>query len=521
MKHLRKIIISGIIILSISFSGCSGSSSDDSASAGEASASAGVFQAGAAIKALVPADNPEWYKEVCLGGFGILGVRNFGKLLTARAKGVHDSPYARAMVLEQDGSTIAFLVIDAAMISNNVIEEIADGVAMRTGIPSRNVLVAVTHSHSSLDLLGYMGGVSPQYRKFLINASIQVVVNAFEDMTPARLMISQTQYQPSVIIKENGENAQKNGEDLKWIYNRRGWTTLSDEEADAERAKGFKPNFTHPDVDFTINVLEAVDIETGQSKGVMINYACHPVIVTDDSSDISRDFCGYLVDYVQKQIHAPAIFIQGTQGDVNPGDWEDFDANKNNCYGFAKQLGEDVAKQALQAMNEEQVPISSGIHFERSTVNVSIDNPLFITLLYVQRSLIDMTFTGENRAKALATYIRLGNELQIAAYPGETLTHIGLGIKEGEHVGKDGSPVKAIEGTKQVMKAPFKMVTALTGDALLYLVPSAEWEKSPDPMPGVFGTPYEEQMSMALNGVFADDLRKAVNRMIKADTGIK
>ncbi len=522
MRQQRNIIFAVMILSLVFLSGCSSSGGgDDSPASAEAMTTEGTFLAGAAIKVLVPKDNPDWYQEVCLGGFGILGVRNWGKLIIARAKGVHDAPYARAMVVEQGGSKIAFLVIDAAMISNNVIRDITDGAAARTDIPSKNILVAVTHSHSSLDLLGYMGGVSPEYRKFLVDASIQTVVDANDDKTPSRLLVSQTQYQPSVIRKENGENAKKNGADLKWVYNRRGWTTLNEEDADKERSEGFKPNFTHPDVDFTINVLEAVDIETGQPKGVMINYACHPVIVTDDSSDISRDFCGYLVDYVQKRIHAPAIFIQGTQGDVNPGDWEDFDANKENCYGFARQLGEDVAKQALQAMTEEQVPIGNGIHFERSSVPVSIDNPLFLLLLYIQRSLIDMSFTGKNQAEALVTYIRLGKELQIAAYPGEAVTHMGLGIMEGDHVGKDGSPIKPIEGAKQVMKAPFKMVTALTGDALLYLVPSAEWENSPDPMPGVFGTPYEEQMSMSLNGVFADDLRNTVNSMIKADTGIQ
>jgi hypothetical protein len=71
------------------------------------------------------------------------------------------------------------------------------------------------------------------------------------------------------------------------------------------------------------------------------------------------------------------------------------------------------------------------------------------------------------------------------------------------------------------MKAPFKMVAGLTGDSLLYLVPSAEWENSPDPMPGMFGSPYEEMMSMSINGVFADDCREAANNLIKYDGEMK
>jgi hypothetical protein len=521
MKHLRKIIISAAILLSLVFSGCSGSSSDDSASAGgEASVSAGVFQAGAAIKTLVPSDNPEWYKEVCLGGFGILTIRNFSQLMSARATGVHDKPYARAIVITQGDNTVAFLVMDAAMLSNNVINEITKGAFMKTGIPQENIFVAATHSHSSADLLGYMGGVSEGYRTFLIDACIRTIVNAYEDRSPSRLMMSQTRYVPSVIFGEDGNTFIKNGEEITWVYNRRGWTTLNKEEADAEKAIGLKPNYTHPDVDPTINVLEAVDISTGKTKGVLINYACHPVIVTDTTTKISRDFCGYLVDYVQKRIGAPAIFIQGSQGDVNPVDWEDIGADENNCYFFAKQFGEDIAKQAITSMSDQSA-ISDDMYISRKTVNVDIDNPLFILLLGIQKSLIDMTFSAKNKAETSVSYIRLGKELQIITYPGEPVTHMGLGILEGEHIGKDGSVIDAMTGPKQIMKAPFKMVTGLTGDTFLYLVPSVEWKNSPDPMPGLFGTPYEEQMSMSLKGVFADECREAANKMINADTGIK
>ncbi len=522
MKHLRKIFISGIIILSLAFFGCSGSSSDDSDSAGgEASVQAGVFQAGAAIKALVPSDNPEWYKEVCLGGFGILTIRNFAQLLSARATGVHDKPYARAMVVSWEGDTVAFLVIDAAMLGNNVISEITEGASMKTGIPERHIFVSATHSHSSADLLGYMGGVSGNYRAFLIDACIRTIVNAYEDRSPSKLMISQTSYVPSGILDEKGNKIIKNGEEISWVYNRRGWTTLNKAEADAEKARGFKPNYTHPDVDSAINVLEAVDVSTGKAKGVLINYACHPVIVTDTTTKISRDFCGYLVDYVQKQIGAPAIFIQGSQGDVNPVDWEDIEADENNCYFFAKQFGEDVAKQAISSMSD-QTAISDDMHISQKTVSVDIDNPLFIILLGIQKSLIDMTFSAKNEAESRVSYIRLGKELQVVTYPGEAVTHMGLGISEGEHTGKDGSVIASMTGPKQIMKAPFKMVAGLTGDTYLYLVPSAEWKNSPDPMPGLSESiPYEEQMSMSLNGVFADVCRESANRMIKADTGIK
>jgi hypothetical protein len=516
MKQHRKLFyLILILFMTAGFSGCSATSDDDPVTAEEIS-SGEPFQVGASVKALVPPDNPDWYNEVCIGGFGILGIRNFSKLMTARADGVHDPLYSRAMVISMGSKTIAFLVLDAAMLSNNVIKDITEGASVKTGIPAWQIYVAATHSHSSMDLLGYMGGVSDEYRAFLVKACIQTIVNASEDKTPVKLLVSQTQYNRMPILKDGAEII-KNGETIKWVYNRRGWTTLS-----AEEAKNYvKPNYSYPDVDSTINVLEAVDLETGKPKGVLINYACHPVIVTDDSRNLSRDFCGYLVDYVQKELGAPAIFIQGTQGDVNPGDWEDFGADKTNCYEFARQFGEGVAKQAIASMSDQAI-ISDEMYISGSTVPVIIDNPLMKLLLSVQKSLIDMTFTGKNQAKAHLAYIRLGKELQIVTYPGEPVTHMGLGINADQHYGKDGAVIEAIVGPKQLMKAPFKMVAGLTGDTLLYLVPSAEWNNSPDPMAGISeDTPYEEQMSMSIEGVFADECRKAVNRMIEEDTEMR
>ena len=516
MKQQRKLfyLILALFMIIVSF-GCSTANNDDSVSAEEITP-VESFQMGASVKVLVPPDNPDWYNEVCIGGFGILGIRNFSKLMTARADGVHDPLYSRAMVISQGSKTIAFLVLDAAMLSNNVIRDITEGASEKTGIPAWQIYVAATHSHSSMDLLGYMGGVSDEYRAFLVKACIQTIVNAVDDKTPVELLVSQTQYNRMPILKDGAEII-KNGETLKWVYNRRGWTTLKTDEA-----KNYvKPNYSYPDVDSTINVLEAVDLETGKPKGVLINYACHPVIVVDTSRKLSRDFCGYLVDYVQKEVGAPTIFIQGTQGDVNPGDWEDFGADDTNCYAFAKQFGEGVAKQAIASMSDQAV-IGNEMYISGGAVPVIIDNPLLKLLLSVQKSVIDMTFTGKNQAETHVAYIRLGKELQIITYPGEPVTHMGLGINADEHYGKDSAVIKAIVGPKQLMKAPFKMVAGLTGDTLLYLVPSVEWKNSPDPMAGISAdTPYEEQMSMSLEGVFADECRIAVNKMIEADTGMR
>ena len=81
--------------------------------------------------------------------------------------------------------------------------------------------------------------------------------------------------------------------------------------------------------------------------------------------------------------------------------------------------------------------------------------------------------------------------LQLAAFPGESLTRNGLEVK-------------------QAMTAPHRMVLGLTGDALGYFIPSDEWMtgKNDD---------YEESISLGMT--VGDTSRDAMAAMIAADGG--
>lgn len=57
---------------------------------------------------------------------------------------------------------------------------------------------------------------------------------------------------------------------------------------------------------------------SGTPAGVVIHYACHPVIST--ANLISGEFSGVAMDAIERQTGATAIFLQGCSGDINPGD---------------------------------------------------------------------------------------------------------------------------------------------------------------------------------------------------------
>ena len=88
-----------------------------------------------------------------------------------------------------------------------------------------------------------------------------------------------------------------------------------------------------------------------------------------------------------------------------------------------------------------------------------------------------------------ATYLRFGEELQLVAFPGETLTRNGLSIKDS-------------------MKSPYRVVLGNTGDALGYFVPSDEW------MTGL-NDDYEEGVSLGSDA--GDRARDQIIPMIDLD----
>ena len=101
---------------------------------------------------------------------------------------------------------------------------------------------------------------------------------------------------------------------------------------------------------------------------------------------------------------------------------------------------------------------------------------------------------GQKTVQTQSSYLRVGSlagGLQLAAFPGESLTRNGLEVK-------------------QAMTAPHRMVLGLTGDALGYFIPSDEW------MTGL-NDDYEESISLGMT--VGDTSRDAMAAMIAADGG--
>ncbi len=82
------------------------------------------------------------------------------------------------------------------------------------------------------------------------------------------------------------------------------------------RWRNAKREPTQP-VDKTVGVIR-VDDADGKVLAVLVNYACHPVVLGPDNMQYSADYVGVMAKAVEEVLGGQCMFLQGACGDINP-----------------------------------------------------------------------------------------------------------------------------------------------------------------------------------------------------------
>ena len=221
-----------------------------------------------------------------------------------RAKGVHDDIYAKAVVLEQDGSAAAMITCDVTGIARHVVLAARKAVEAATGIPADRVMISATHTHTPFTpgLGGLERSLTPEGERyiaaFLSNIAL-AAKRAQDDLRPVKA---------SAAV----------GQEPALVFNRR--FLMKD------GATRFNPGFLNPDivrpqgpVDPDVNV---VYFESPDSKplSTIVNYALHQD--TTSGSLISADYAytlGRVLGLVKGE-DMLTVFSIGTAGNINHWD---------------------------------------------------------------------------------------------------------------------------------------------------------------------------------------------------------
>ncbi len=288
---------------------------------------------------------------------------------------LHDPLYATVLVIESAGNSLALVTCDLRSFVSTRVGELA---AQKFGI--RNTLIDVSHTHSG-PLTWELK--SPWYTE-AENKMVEAIGTAKASMFPATLEISTG----GIYL---GFNRRKiaNGVATMWWRN-------------AEKLP------SHP-LDSTVNVLR-VKNEKGETKAVLVNYACHPTILGPDNYAYSADYPGAMKKYIELQIPgATALFIQGAAGDINP--YRDKEPVDGQGFQAVEEMGQALGKLVISILPKSQ-PITGPLRTTSEVLEVK------------------NRWHPEQKIPIGWTAGAFGNSLCFAAFPGEPFVEHQITFRE-------------------------------------------------------------------------------------------
>jgi hypothetical protein len=110
-----------------------------------------------------------------------------GGMTSRTADSVTDPIHARALVLADEKTEIAIVVVDSCMMPRSLLDKAKSLATVRTGIPSDRILISATHTHTAPSTLACLGTkADPAYTPYLTEKIVEAIVAAQGNLQPAQ-----------------------------------------------------------------------------------------------------------------------------------------------------------------------------------------------------------------------------------------------------------------------------------------------------------------------------------------------
>ena len=389
----------------------------------------GALQAGAAAIDV----SPQHFPVNMLGQF----YENF-------AETAHDPLYARAIVLKNDQSCIAMVVVDNLGVDPAAIEAAKQLAAKQTNIPTHRIMVSSTHTHTAPPTaITTAGTTAAKYRELMINGIAESIVQAHQNLRAV----------------EFGFNAKPLADE---VFNRR-WHLKPGKMplnpfGELDQVKMNPGNNTSTldrpagptDPDITI-----ISLRDAKHKpySLFANYSLHYVGAVPRGG-VSADYFGEFARLMPIRLRASADFVammsNGTSGDINniPFGSTRPPRERFEQIQIVAQKSSDVAWHAYQEIPEHKTHVALNMlqreitlryrkptaeQLERAksilkiTDQTEVDRLPRLAVPYANRTVIAAARPETVNVKIQV--IRIG-DLGICCIPFETFVEIGLELKQ-------------------------------------------------------------------------------------------
>ncbi len=308
-----------------------------------------------------------------------------------QSDGIHDPLTARCLtIIDKNDKILVLIALDFIGIYGEQVKAMQQTINAYTGVDNQNIFIHAIHTHSGPDILANPS----RQRDYLstVNKNVgQAVRHALEASKNAIAIFSKGQTNAATVNRRNPERSVAN-------------------------------KFT---------TIKFVDQEQN-TIAMLLNYACHPVVLGPDNKKITADYVHYLRASIEESLGGTAIFFNASEGDINPPPiHQNYPYDRSGgTFAMSEQLGLQIGSDIQNAINEIDTT-DVEINFRTKTIS-DADRQTEI-------SIVDLGLA------------------QLAMVPGEPISTFGNALED-------------------MLPGKYPMIFGMTNDFIGYLMPDIEWE---------------------------------------------
>lgn len=367
-----------------------------------------------------------------------LGYRMSGYFHERLSTGTSNPLQAKAIVLRQGGASAAMVFCDIIGISPEVSARAREGATEKTGIPSENILIAATHSHTGPLYFGAL-------RKYLHDKAV-----AEHGADPCEKVNYSSEFVARLVEVIRRADAAGKGVRLKAGSAEQKGLSFNRRFHLKDGTVRFNPGVLNPDI---VKVAGPIDPEVGivsflcgdseSPVASLVNFALH--LDTVGGTLYAADYPYYVEQSLREKYGKDFVLLfgTGTCGDLNHIDVTMRERLKTDYIG--RTLGATVgsASEQLKAVAEPglgvrqeivQVPLQHYGPGEIAWAHENVEKVGTRELSFLDQvkayKILAVEMRGGERIGLEVQVFRLSGDVAVVGLPGEVFVDLGLAIKQ-------------------------------------------------------------------------------------------
>ncbi len=426
--------------------------------------SSGDLKLGVSIAKITPTEAMRKSKEYYLAGYGK------GRTIAE----INDDVWARTVVFEQNGKSLAVVTFDVIGYHHHFIDRYRSRLAEKAKVDY--LIVHSTHNHSGPDTLGMWGksffttGITDGYIEYIEEKMTESIVDALAKLTPVQLKF----YSESV--------------------------------ADLDLVKDYRKPYVIPNL---LTTISAVDQSTGQPITHIVHFDCHPEALGPKNLSLTSDYPHYLREVMEEESKLPVVYWTGIVGGLMAPKAQklaDGKELKEGTFELSEFMGKELGKRALTHLQKSENVKQGSFKVAAEIFDLSLENNFMRLGSWL--GVFPRDFPSWGTIRTEMAHIQIG-DLTIQTVPGELYPELVYGPLDPPAEADYPDAPREEPVLKTLIPGKHKLLMGLAQDELGYVIPANGWDEEEPYLEDSYG----EELSVSIKA--AREIHDGVRRLME------